>query len=194
MRLCPWWYYLSSTTWVPTARWCETTSSRERYSLWHSVGQGFTEHICRWNKHRGERKIPSPKPRGFTPHSPALSTFCRSAGTRPQNSIRIRQTPVCLPRRTSQKGRFSLSTAFIFSSFSFPQKKMKIISSTKKWVLWAVTNKFKLIYSKLLAMRNQSVVSTENCRHSSNKFTCWTVFQTRDSIDRDWVCNKQCSL
>lgn len=27
VRSCPWWYYLSSTTPVPTVHWCETTSS-----------------------------------------------------------------------------------------------------------------------------------------------------------------------
>lgn len=90
----PWWHYLSSTTPVPTVHWCETTSSSGgRYSMWHGEGQGFTEHICWWNKHRGERRIPGPKPRGFTPHSPALSTFCRSAGTEPPNSTRRSRQP-----------------------------------------------------------------------------------------------------
>lgn len=76
-----------------------------RYSMWHCEGQGFTEHICWWNKHRGERKIPGPKPRGFTPHSPALSTFFKSTGTKPPNSACMCQTPVSQPKRTSQEGK-----------------------------------------------------------------------------------------
>lgn len=88
-----------------------------RYSMWHSEGQGFTEHICWWNKHRGERKILSPKPRGFTPHSPALSTFFKSAGTEPPNSTSMCQTQVREPKRTSQEGK--CLTVRLFSSFFF---------------------------------------------------------------------------
>lgn len=78
------------------------------YSMWRCKGcegQGFTEHICWWNKHRGERKIPSPEPHGLTPYSPALSTFFKSAGTKPPNSARMCQTRVGQPKRTTQEGK-----------------------------------------------------------------------------------------
>lgn len=120
VRSCPWCYYLSSSTPVPTVHWCETTSSRGgRYSMWRCESQGFTEHICWRNKYRGERKIPSPKPRGFTPHSPALSTFFKSAGTGPPNSNRMCQTPVSPPKRTSQEGKYLLISLLACSVLSF---------------------------------------------------------------------------
>lgn len=84
------------------------------HSLWHGPGQGFTEHICWWNKHRGERKIPHPKPRGFTPHSPALSTF------RPPNNPRKCQTPVSQPKAYKSRRHMacnSLLSSQLFSCF-----------------------------------------------------------------------------
>lgn len=83
------------------------------HSLWHGLGQGFTEHICWWNKHRGERKIPRPKPRGFTPHSPALSTF------KPPNNP-LWQTPVSQPKAYKSRRHMacnSLLSSQLFSCF-----------------------------------------------------------------------------
>lgn len=90
------------------------------HSLWHGSGQGFTEHICWWNKHRGERKIPRPKPRGFTPHSPALSTF------KPPNNPRKCQTPVSQPKAYKSRRHMACNSLLSSQLFSCFKEKKRI--------------------------------------------------------------------
>lgn len=105
VRTCPWWYYLRGVAPLPTVHWCETTSSNEGTAVLYSMqccrGQDFSEHTCWWNNTVGR----AGSPRGFTPHSPALSTFFRRAGMKPPNSTGMCQMPTSQPRRTSPGGK-----------------------------------------------------------------------------------------
>ena len=96
-----------------------------RYSMWRCDGQSFTEHTCWWNKHTGERKLPSPEPRGFYTTFTSTQHFLQE----PPNSARVCQTPVGRPKRTSQGGKrlpihcspaLSLFSSAQWTSFCYP--------------------------------------------------------------------------
>lgn len=137
MRTCPRWYYLRGVATLPTVHWCETTSSNEGTAVGYSMqccrGQGFSEHTC-WRNNTAGR---AGSPRGFTPHSPALSTFFRRAGMKKTpNSTGMCQMPTSQPRRTSPGGKVCRCTAVSSFFCNISNSMLNIICNANKSLLF----------------------------------------------------------
>lgn len=136
VRSCPWWHYLSSTTLVPTAHGCETTSSRGGCIRCGTVRAKDLLNTYADGTNTGVRE------RSLVQSHVALHHIHQhSALSSLQTTLASAKHQSASQKRTSPEDTWLVAHCFLLS-FSLVLKKISSWIKEKKGFLWFVTNKF----------------------------------------------------